>query len=121
MELTKQQLTEANAIVLRETGYAMTEQYLKKLASVLQYPQPTELTDEQWNALCEDISDRRGLKWEWEKIDDNVKLAIRYAWEAIIFSSRRTAEPHPVAKGPCSVCSDGGIDYCKIHGPMELG
>ncbi len=31
--------------------------------------------------------------------------------------TKMAAEPHPVAKGPCSVCSDGGIDYCKIHGP----
>ena len=44
----------------------------------------TAITDAQWDALCRDIQDRRGLKWEWNKIDDDVKLGIRRAWSAIL-------------------------------------
>ena len=46
----------------------------------------TAITDAQWDALCRDIQDRRGLKWEWDKIDDDVKLQIRSAWSAIMFN-----------------------------------
>lgn len=42
------------------------------------------MTDKQWQALCADISDRRGLKWEWSKIDEDVKKDIRKAWEEIL-------------------------------------
>lgn len=34
--------------------------------------------------LSSDIADRRGLKWEWEKIDDDVKAEISKAWRAIV-------------------------------------
>jgi hypothetical protein len=34
--------------------------------------------------LIEDISDRRGLKREWAKIDDDVKEEIMLAWAKII-------------------------------------
>lgn len=34
--------------------------------------------------LEDDISDRRGLKWEWGKIDDDVKDEIRSAWKDLI-------------------------------------
>ena len=42
------------------------------------------MTDKQWQELCHDISDRRGLKHEWNAIDDDVKLEIRKAWEEIL-------------------------------------
>lgn len=48
-----------------------------------------QLTDEKWKALCRDISDRRGLKWEWNKIDDDVLVEIRKAWSEILFAPRR--------------------------------
>jgi hypothetical protein len=47
------------------------------------------MTDRQWKELCHDISDRRGLKWEWDKIDDDVKLEIRKAWEKILGSKKK--------------------------------
>jgi hypothetical protein len=34
--------------------------------------------------LEEDISDRRGLKWEWNKIDPDVKQEIREAWGKLL-------------------------------------
>jgi hypothetical protein len=37
-------------------------------------------------ALEEDFTDRRGLKQEWERIDDEVKAEIRRRWEEIIFT-----------------------------------
>jgi hypothetical protein len=42
------------------------------------------MTDKQWKELQKDILDRRGLKWEWEKIDPDVKRDIRKAWEKIL-------------------------------------
>lgn len=45
------------------------------------------LSDRQWKELQKDILDRRGLKWEWAKIDNEVKLEIRKAWEYIIDNS----------------------------------
>lgn len=35
-------------------------------------------------ALFEDISDRRGIKWEWNKIDEDVKQQIRARWAALL-------------------------------------
>ena len=42
------------------------------------------MTNKQWKAICADIEDRRGLKWEWAKIDADVKRDIRRAWEKIL-------------------------------------
>ena len=42
------------------------------------------MTNKQWKALQADILDRRGLKWEWEKIDKDVLKEIRKAWETIL-------------------------------------
>jgi hypothetical protein len=42
------------------------------------------MTDKQWEELCADISDRRGLRQQWEKIDEDVKREIRKAWEQIL-------------------------------------
>lgn len=46
-------------------------------------PEPDE-TDKAIDALIADICDRRGLKWEWEKIDDDVVQEIRAAWRDIL-------------------------------------
>jgi hypothetical protein len=46
------------------------------------------MTDEEWdvifNKLSLDISDRRGLKWEWNAIDPDVILEIKDAWRDIV-------------------------------------
>lgn len=36
------------------------------------------------DALIKDISDRRGIKWEWKKIDADVVDEIRATWKAIL-------------------------------------
>lgn len=51
------------------------------------------LTDERWKALCDDILDRRGLKWEWGKIDDSVKAEIRAAWSRILYTPAAPETP----------------------------
>lgn len=93
MELTKQQLTEANAIVLRETGYAMTEQYLKKLASVLQYPQPTALTDEEVRMIRRHIGTATGMWIPEIDVRDSITDVL----------SRRTAESQPAEPSPAPI------------------
>jgi hypothetical protein len=50
------------------------------------------MTDKQWEALCADIKDRRGLKWEWDRIDEDIKLEIRKAWEKILNSHEKFPE-----------------------------
>jgi hypothetical protein len=35
-------------------------------------------------AIENDLSDRRGLRQEWEQIDDEIKNCIRKEWENII-------------------------------------
>ncbi len=47
------------------------------------------MTNEQWNAiftaLSRDINDRRGLKWEWQQIDEDVMHnEISPEWRKII-------------------------------------
>jgi hypothetical protein len=47
------------------------------------------VSDPKWEALfaalSEDINDRRGLKWEWRKIDEEVMSnEIKPAWRRII-------------------------------------
>lgn len=51
------------------------------------------MRNEQWKAICEDISDRRGLKWEWSRIDDDVKADIRAAWELILDAPPKAVKP----------------------------
>jgi len=54
-------------------------------AEILATARAGGITDAQWEALCHDIGDRRGLKWEWEKTDEDIKLQIRAAWSKILF------------------------------------
>jgi hypothetical protein len=46
------------------------------------------MTDTEWDTvfdkLSRDISDRRGLKWEWTRIDPEVIQEIKDAWREII-------------------------------------
>jgi len=37
-------------------------------------------------ALIKDLSDRRGLRHEWEQIDDDIQEEIRNTWVAIVLS-----------------------------------
>ena len=50
--------------------------------------------DQIIDALFEDILDRRGIKWEFEKIDESVRGEIRAAWKAIIWPEKAT-QPAP--------------------------
>ena len=36
------------------------------------------------DAIIADISDRRGLKWEWNRIDEDIRTTIREEWTRII-------------------------------------
>lgn len=40
-----------------------------------------------------DISDRRGLRQEWEQIDDEVKAEIRQSWARLIREAFDTYDP----------------------------
>jgi len=46
--------------------------------------QSLQLQNNIIDALIHDIKDRRGLKWEWEKIDADVVNEIRAAWLEIL-------------------------------------
>ena len=39
--------------------------------------------------LIEDISDRRGLKHEWEQIDDDIQQEIKSEWSKIILRQNK--------------------------------
>jgi hypothetical protein len=43
-----------------------------------------ELVNEAIDSLIKDISDRRGLRHEWEQIDDDVVVEIREKWFDIL-------------------------------------
>jgi len=54
------------------------------------------MTDPGHDAVDEiiaDLSDRRGLKWEWSKIDEDVREEIRAAWIEIV--KRHTSREIP--------------------------
>lgn len=36
------------------------------------------------NRIVKDLSDRRGLRQEWEKIDDDIKDEIKQVWREIV-------------------------------------
>jgi hypothetical protein len=68
-----------------------------------------------FDALSDDISDRRGLKWEWTKVDDDVmQEEIRPAWEAII--SECVRKHLEVLDGECVVDHRDGYQYA---GPFK--
>ncbi len=43
-----------------------------------------EAAERIFQALDRDIRDRRGLKWEWEKIDEEVMARLKADWVEII-------------------------------------
>lgn len=51
---------------------------------------PWDHADRAAQAIVHDISDRRGLKWEWRQIDPGIRRAIRRRWAELI----REAEAH---------------------------
>lgn len=43
-----------------------------------------ELPEKIVDAILEDLTDRRGLRQEWEQIDDDIKDEIRETWIAAV-------------------------------------
>jgi hypothetical protein len=80
----------------------------------------TAITDAQWDALCRDIQDRRGLKWEWNKIDDDVKLGIRRAWSAIL-SNVPAPETAGAAPPSDAVTRDVVMKACLAYRAAQNG
>ena len=39
------------------------------------------------SAIVEDLSDRRGLRQEWEQIDEEIQAEIKQTWAGIILST----------------------------------
>jgi hypothetical protein len=75
----------------------------------------TRLVRQAFDALSDDISDRRGLKWEWTKVDDDVmQNEIRTAWEAII--SECVRKHLESLDGECVVDHRDGYQYA---GPFK--
>ena len=74
------------------------------------------LTDARWNALCRDISDRRGLKNGWWLIDDDVKQDIRAAWSRILYAppaSHAAESAAPDTLHFCAACWAGNHGSCS--------
>ena len=40
-------------------------------------------------AIVKDLSDRRGLRQEWEQIDDDIREEIRETWAELIVAASR--------------------------------
>jgi hypothetical protein len=36
------------------------------------------------DAIIADLSDRRGLKWEWNRIDEDIRSKIREEWARLV-------------------------------------
>lgn len=62
-------------------------------------------------AFERDISDRRGLRHEWDRIDADVKAEIRAKWRDIIATHLNTGEP------PCT-CSYEDSEEMTSHAPL---
>ena len=90
LESSTSEYGQGHYYVLHSPDYDKVLAAIKKVLA--EQPETGVLTDEQWEALCHDISDRRGLKREWNQIDDEVKLDIRKAW-SILLSQRPASEP----------------------------
>ena len=45
----------------------------------------TEIADKIVQAFEEDFAGRRGLRQEWEQIDEDVKKEIRETWRRLVF------------------------------------
>ena len=113
-----------DAVARHQVGHAVYAQGLADARDGEQHG----ISDEQWHELCHDISDRRELKWEWDKIDDDVKLQIRRAWSEILFPVALSPQPGPAqepfqgseldeASPRCDVC---GMDTPHFHEPSVV-
>lgn len=45
--------------------------------------------------ILDDLTDRRGLRHEWERLDDDVKDEIRQKWEEIVKDEARKLRKKP--------------------------
>ena len=54
------------------------------IMNVLNHGDPRPIWDKIVDAIIADMSDRRGLKHEWDAIDEDVKREIRVSWASII-------------------------------------
>lgn len=45
------------------------------------------------DAIITDLSDRRGLRHEWDQIDDDIKREIRHAWIAAVIEAFAVEKP----------------------------
>lgn len=49
--------------------------------------QPRDLATAAVRGIIADLSDRRGLKWEWQGIDDDVRAEIVATWEQLVLDA----------------------------------
>jgi hypothetical protein len=68
--------------------------------------------------IVEDLRDRRGLKWEWNKIDETVQAEIREAWALIVGKavSRAVAAEREACALAAEDCYHGPGDHGCSHG-----
>lgn len=61
-----------------------------------QHPKPTR-AQRIVEAIEKDFSDRRGLRQEWDEIDDGIQNEIRDEWAELVQTEldNETPEPHP--------------------------
>lgn len=65
--------------------------------------------------IVADLSDRRGLKWEWDKIDDDIKAEIKAVWGRVIDLVRSSAPKSSAVKFGCSLCGNLSFDQYTAH------
>lgn len=59
--------------------------HTRSIAAEFSADAPRETVEDRIvNALHRDIADRCGIKWEWEKIDDETKAELLETWREII-------------------------------------
>jgi hypothetical protein len=51
------------------------------------------------SAIVEDLSDRRGLRQEWEQIDEEIQAEIKQTWAGIILSTGHRLLPQNKVSG----------------------
>ena len=98
-------------------GYNKSE--WQKLESMLyrQYaPTTGALTDDLEACVCADVNDLLDKSGIMQHDAPQSKWNKLVADLGHLIFSRRTAEPQPAENGPCSVCGDGGVEFCKLHG-----
>lgn len=47
------------------------------------------------NAIIKDLTGRKGLRHQWDMIDDDTQEEIRVAWEAVVDEALRSITPTP--------------------------